>query len=212
MIQLQPDQTLYRVAYPDGLTVDVPALTQGELALGGAATSEGLWLRVLEKAWGIRKIRTSTKDAPTDEPIDVMGHGGSAQAALEAMTGHRAKHYRLAGNAKGRAVDIAVLRAAVQDAIETHHLAVATTSSDVKVPGINSHHAYALLGYDASTDQVQIWNPHVNKFTPRGEAGIANGYPTFDGSFSLPLADFLAVFGGVSIETDATKPTPEIRQ
>jgi hypothetical protein len=205
MIQWQPEKSQYQVSYPDGFVAVVPALTPSELALGGAGSRDGLWLRVLEKAWGVRKIRSSTKYAATEEPTDVMGHGGSPKTALEAMTGHVAKSYRLRGYPKGPYVKVADLRQALVTAFQAHRLAVAGTRKDIKVPGINGNHAYAVIGYDAATDQVEVWNPHVNKFKPKGDPGLTTGYTTSSGRFSMPLADFHAVFGSIAIETEATK-------
>ena len=208
MIHWEPEQSKFRVSYGDGYTVDVPALTQGEMAMGGASVSDGLWMRVMEKAWGIRQIQTSKKHSATDEAIDVMGHGGSPRVALEAMTGHKAKSYKLGATPKGPYPGLPELRAALEEAFRTHHLVVAGTRAGVTVPGISSNHAYAITGYDVATDTVQIWNPHVNKFTPKGDVGRVNGYPTEQGHFSMPLADFQAVYSGMSIETDAVKAPP----
>ena len=205
MIQPQPETAAYRVTYGDGVTVDVPPLTQGEMAMGGGGTADGLWLRVLEKAWGVRKIDGSSKLQATTEPSDAMGHGGSVRVALQALTGHMMKSHRLGGNSKGANVELDTLRAELRNAIATHHLVGAGTPKKSGVPGINGNHAYAIIGFDDATDEVVIWNPHVNHFTPKGETGLEHGYPTTEGQFRMPLADFRSVFSGVSIETD--KPT-----
>jgi hypothetical protein len=61
-------------------------------------------------------------------------------------------------------------------------------------------HAHAVVGYDSATRKVRLWNPHGNKFTPKGPAGLANGYPTEDGFFTMPLADFVVTFRSVYAE------------
>lgn len=68
------------------------------------------------------------------------------------------------------------------------------------MPGLNSHHAYAVLSFDASKDVVQVWNPHGNKFVPKGPAGLTNGYPTTDGKFTMSLQDFVKAFRSISYE------------
>jgi len=206
MIRLDSDLANYVVTYPDGAEVKVPALTQGELAMGGAGTRSGLWLRILEKAWGVRRITGSKRLNPNAEPIDVMGYGGSIRTTFEAMSGHPVKSYRL-GNSRGANVTIDELRTAIQEALGAHRLIGASTPTKVEVPGINGNHAYAVLGFDAKTDEIQVWNPHVNRFKPKDTPGLKAGYPTSEGMFSMPLADFIATFGGISIETEQAKPS-----
>ena len=81
-------------------------------------------------------------------------------------------------------------------------LAGVGTGEDSLPPGINPHHAYAILGFDPATDRVQLWNPHGNYFRPRGEPGLANGYPTQAGRFEIPVADFVRIFNSASFETN----------
>lgn len=41
-----------------------------------------------------------------------------------------------------------------------------------------------------------------NTFKPKGEPGLANGYPTKGGQFAMPLAELMALFKSLSHETD----------
>ena len=75
------------------------------------------------------------------------------------------------------------------------------TGSGGKVPNVAGNHAYAVTGYDAKTDRISLWNPHGQTFTPKGEAGLKNGYPTKGGRFSMPLPEFMQAFGGLAFET-----------
>ncbi len=201
MITMSPDHTSYIVRYPDGNEVRVPALTEGEIAMGGAATKNGLWLRILEKAWGVRKISGSKKLDPGAEPIDAMGHGGSIRSTLEAMTGHKAVSFRLGNTKQGANVTPDRLRMELTEAIKDHRLIGAATPSVVTVPGISPNHAYAILGYEADTDRVNVWNPHVNRFTPKDVPGLTAGYTTSEGMFSMPLSEFIATYSAISIES-----------
>src|SRR4051794_30891109 len=73
-------------------------------------------------------------------------------------------------------------------------------------PGINTKHAYAVLSYDADTDTLELWNPHGQQFKPKGEPGIANGYPTDHGVFKLPLVDAYQFVASFTFETDQPGP------
>ena len=68
--------------------------------------------------------------------------------------------------------------------------------------GYNGGCAYAILGYDAKRQQVSIFNPWGNSFTPKGVSGPANGYPTQRGLFTVPLDQFQQVFTRVFYESD----------
>ncbi|OWK43731.1 hypothetical protein [Fimbriiglobus ruber] len=70
-------------------------------------------------------------------------------------------------------------------------------------PGIASQHAYGVIGYDAKTDHVTLWNPWGNTFDPKGPAGLKNGYPTKGGVCTMPLMEFVQVYRTLFYETDA---------
>ena len=70
-------------------------------------------------------------------------------------------------------------------------------------PGLTPNHAYAVLGYDAKTDLVKLWNPHGGSFTPKGTSGLAKGYPMKDGVFQMPAAEWVQQFSGMAFEVTA---------
>ena len=82
-----------------------------------------------------------------------------------------------------------------------------STHNDNHPPGIVNNHAYALMAYDSELRKATIFNPWGNNFTPKGAPGLANGYTTEHGLFSVPLAELPQVFTGISYETD--KPLPK---
>jgi hypothetical protein len=47
---------------------------------------------------------------------------------------------------------------------------------------------------------VSIWNPHGNKFIPKGPNELTNGFTTIDGNFSMTLAEFVKAFRSMSME------------
>src|SRR5207247_69356 len=137
----------------------------------------GLWLRMLEKAWGRRKmIRMDGKVDPAVEPSDIIDGPIPHDITIEAMTGHRANRYDLAGS-KGTVTPPPELRSALTNAIANHQPMTADVV-DTDVPGIVRHHAYAVLDYDPASDTLFIWNPLAINFTPSGPGGQTNGYRT----------------------------------
>jgi hypothetical protein len=71
-------------------------------------------------------------------------------------------------------------------------------------PGFVGRHAYAVLGYDQTSQMVTVWNPHGKDFTPKmSPRGPQHGYPVKNGVFQIPLDDFMRVFNAVTYETSA---------
>jgi hypothetical protein len=56
---------------------------------------------------------------------------------------------------------------------------------------------------------VEIWNPHGQSFTPKGPAGLQNGYPTVHGRFHVPLPEAYQFFSSFDFEMSGptTQPT-----
>lgn len=75
-----------------------------------------------------------------------------------------------------------------------------------KVPHFGYGHAYAILGYDHNSDEVTVWNPWGNDYTPKGPAGIENGFLTKHGVFRIPLTTLYEQFSNFHLET--SKPLP----
>ena len=75
-------------------------------------------------------------------------------------------------------------------------------------PDITTHHAYAVLDYDPSDDTLEIWNPHGQLFTPKGEPGLSNGYLTRHGRFRVPLPQAYRFVSGFVFELSAKATAP----
>jgi hypothetical protein len=205
MISTRDDGSL-TVDFPGGRAVTVPPLTDAEYALTSTTGGEGYWLSVLEKAYGALRNSSRPASRQTEETTDAIARGGSLATTLQALTGHAIDRTTLRARAvkdDAAAASLATsVRIKLSAAIKDRRLAGCGTGKDPCPPGINLTHAYAILGYDADADTVKIWNPHGNSFRPRGEPGLNNGYPTRGGQFEMPMADFVRVFNGMSIETD----------
>jgi Calpain family cysteine protease len=236
MIKQEGDAS-FTVSFPIGKATHVSALTDAELALTSTTGNDGLWLAVLEKAYGKLRTEGLPEEKQMASTTDAIARGGSTSTTIRLMTGHSVSRVGLRprtggksgsrktdgdkqdGKSEAPAIDEAALNAHLDatlpglreqlvEAMANHRLAAAGTPKEGKLPpGINGSHAYAILGYDRGTDVVKLWNPHGNTFRPKGEPGLENGYPTKAGHFEMPLAEMGRVFNGVTIETE--KPAPK---
>jgi hypothetical protein len=198
---------------PDHAVI-VPPLTDAQLGLTSSTGDEGVWIALIEQAYGTIRNERRPADQRTLEPSDAIARGGSINATIAALTGHAARTTTMRARIEkaqeqGESLDPIVedIRGRLKDAFHDRRLVGAGTSSTDKglklPPGINGKHAYAVLAFDEAADTVEIWNPHGNTFKPKGEPGIEHGYPTKAGRFAMPLVDFVRVFRAVTIETDA---------
>ncbi len=202
MISAQPDGS-YRVRL--GATeVAVPAVTDGEILLG-ANVEDGLWPVVYEKAVGLFRTKAAERESTT--PFAVVTHGGSAGAMMAKLTAHEitrwsCQAWREAAGEKQAAL-LQELRGQLQAAFAEKRLVTTGTNARPAtgaIPGVTYSHGYTVLGYDAARDEVRLWNPHGDAFTPKGEPGLANGYPRSHGEWSAPLAEVVTFLAGFAFE------------
>lgn len=212
----------YRVRFRDGQSVDVKPLTDAELALSGTTGDEGLWLPVVEKAFGqLRQLQNPQKHT-TDTASDALA-GGSTATVLRMLTGHTTErlafHKRVpAGKTPPSTPPEPVMtdtvdalapkaHAALAAAFADKRLVTASTNTSKHPPGIPGKHAYAVLGYDAAAQRVTVWNPHGRSRKVDGEPGLTNGYAIEKGVFTLPLREFVQAFSSMAWETSTPLPT-----
>lgn len=197
----------YVVRFADGHTVNVPPLTDTEVALTGTTEGNGLWLAAMEKAISLAKKLENNDMKDPESVAGSIGQGGSTQRFIPLLTGHQGKSISFhekdsplkASEVKVK-VKLSDVRQVLTNALTQHRVVCCSTTKETGVPGLNSHHAYAVLSFDASKDTVQVWNPHGNKFVPKGTPGIATGYTTTDGKFTVPMQEFVRVFRSISYE------------
>jgi hypothetical protein len=192
----------FAVSFGDGRSVTIPALTDAQRGLTSSAGSDGLWLTVLEHAYGALRMQSRPESRRSLEPSDALARGGSLSTTLRVLTGHAVDRLRLRTNVDKDPELVDKVRAALKEALQAKRLAGATTGTAELPPGINGKHAYAVLGYDQLSDSLELWNPHGNSFRPKGEAGRERGYETRRGLFTIPLTDFVHVFDSLAIESD----------
>jgi hypothetical protein len=194
----------FQVIFGDGQKIEIPALTECELLLGAKLDQRhGSWLAVLEKSYGTirRRDRAKKNQDPAGPaakivPYDTLNTGNPA-VIIALLTGRRGECLRL-----DQGATLEQVHALLRDETANKRLVCASKNKEKGPPGIVCKHAYAVFGYDAQQRQVHLFNPWGNEFSPKGPAGIANGYPTTHGQFTMPLDEFCKVFYRVEYETD----------
>lgn len=208
MIHSQPDGSC-NVEFRNGKSVLVNSLTDSQIALSSTSGDQGLWLNVLEQAFGQVNKALTPKDRE-ELGLDSINRGGNACHIITLLTGHPATHIHIRPiGAKAFPPDlrkrpglVGQVRNIIQKAVDQKHLLVAgTTARGTFPPGIGHPHDYAVLDYNAESDSVTLWNPHGSKFDPKGAPGLINGYSMANGILSIPLNDFTLIFGGLFLET-----------
>jgi hypothetical protein len=198
----------YRVAFPGHGVVSVPSVSDAEIALGSNGGGQGVWLSVLEKAYG-QIAPGAFRGGHEDEPAidEVSGHGTST-LTLRLFTGHEAGTLRFRPHGSPRAPEghqlarlVSEARALLSQQFAARRLVCCGTTTAATPPGIVPNHMYAVLGFDPTTNLVRVWNPWGNHFEPQGDPGLQNGYPVLEGRFTVPLEDFVRVFTAITFET-----------
>lgn len=199
----------FEVLFPDRETVRVRHLSDAEIALGSSVGGHGLWLNVLEKAFGqmAEEVRRLQGEA-SEDAIDAVAQGGQPTRSLRILTGHEARSFlfRPEASAAGpsdseAAALVAAVSPIVQENLRLRRLMTCDTPPTQVPPGLAPSHAYAVLGYEASSGLVHVWNPWGDDFPPQGKPGLEFGYAVQAGHFFVPRADFVRIFAALQYET-----------
>jgi hypothetical protein len=176
----------YTVTFPGDPKhpVTVTELTQAELAHGAAPTENGIWVAVLEKAYG--KYKGQQDDNPTRVRTDSI-RGGDPQEAMELLTGNTAD-----------------LRSLKDDSIEATHEKLTEAvrmgrpmtagiddeeNRDTKTAdalGLPNNHEYSVIGY--KDGKVKLRNPHGKNEPKNADGTVQDGAD--DGTFEMSLEEF----------------------
>jgi hypothetical protein len=194
----------YTVKFAGHDPVVVDQLNDAELALT-STSGNGVWLPILEKAYGQIRNEALPLDRQRAEATDAIARGGSTAPVIRALTAHETDRmsFRTAkDDPEKMEAALKRLRPRLKEAMEKKQIAGVSTPRDGNPPGINGNHAYAVIEFNEAKDTVRLWNPHGNRFHPRGEPGLKNGYVTRSGLFDVPIEDFVRIFGGVVLESD----------
>lgn len=199
-------------------TVKVATPTAAEVALGSTAGDQGIWLNVVEKAYGEFLIETTkSKLDPHVLPLDIISHGGSAKSLLQALTPTLVDAFPMTNNPPKPPSDAEYKKMEVdahkhlQEVEGGERVAVCYTMSDSKVPhGVATSHVYAITGYDSGRKVVHLWNPwgtgYDFKLKADQKPGRENGYEVRNGRFDVPLHDFVRIFSSFAYDTGHPVP------
>ena len=206
MIDPLPDGT-FLVRFPGGPVILVSSVSDAEIMLGSSDGDQGIWLNVIEKAYGQRVLADRRRDVPA---IDALWGARTATETLQLFTGRAGYRLRFRPRGSPHVPDRALVaalsspaRAILIAAKRDRRLTCCGTTKAAAPPGIAPNHSYAVLGYDPARDVVHVWNPWGNEFqfTPAGPPGLEAGYPVQDGHFSVTLDDFIRIFAAMTHES-----------
>jgi len=169
--------TGYTVTFPGRGSVTVAPPTDAEVARYSSSGADGLWLPVLEKAYG----QVRGQSAATDRQAEV-GEGDQLSEGVRTFSGGRGDHDFLA------LTGLAATRNKLTRAFKDGRIVTAAvmTENRLKLP---KGHAYSVIGWDAKTDRITVRNPWGSN--PKGAPGEANGV------FTLPLTEFDEIFAEI---------------
>ncbi len=185
--------------------VHVAAPTQAEIALSSSNESTGLWSNVYEKAAGIARNDLRPEKDRAGTPLDAIASGGSAGTMLAFITGNEMERFTLkwAKDSKTSPEEteskLKELRAKLQAAFAEHRC-VTTGTLKPSMHGLRGGHAYGVIGYEPATDEIRVWDPHGDDFTPSGSPGPEAGFPRKNGICNMPLPVFAKQFAGLAFE------------
>lgn len=195
------------VTFPGRQPQTIPSLTDAQICLYGSTSSGVRWLMLLEEAFSRTNNERRPESARQEVSSDFYTVGGSTPACMRILTGHatdgitlRARDAITMPTQEEMGPKLPPLRTALIDAFREHRIVTVGTNNGVMPPAVTPRHAYAVLGYVAASDTIRLWNPHRNNTRHRGAPGLQTGYPTREGIFTLPLAEFACIFMRVTWE------------
>jgi hypothetical protein len=208
LVRREDDGSFY-VKFPDGEPVHVHQVSDTEIALASLAGGQGLWLNVLEKAYGALVERSLARRGIAEAAIDAVGDGGLPIAAMTLFTGcdaglvrFRPEGPRAVPSALRVKAFLPLMRSLLLTNTRGGLLTTCATADAAVPPGMAKTHLYAVLDFDPARNVVHLWNPWGNYFEPKDAPGLSSGYQVRQGQFVVPLADFIRIFDRVIYETD----------
>jgi hypothetical protein len=204
----------FEVRFFGGAPVYVPAISDAEIALGSGDRDQGLWLNVIEKAFGEIVV---ARRGFVEPAIDALSGTAAPAQTIRLFTGREGHALRLRPREQQGAPHAALVRrlmaqarAVLNAAQRQRRLICCSTTHAEMPPGISGNHMYAVLGFDRSSELVRVWNPHGNTFTPKGPPGLEAGYVVQNGVFEVPLAEFVQIFSSLTYESDRPAAVVEL--
>ncbi len=181
----------FTVSFPHQPAVRVPAPTDSEVATY-TISKDGIWLSVLQKGYAVLRIRNEPQQASTREPLDSVGFRTGSTSVMNLLTGHRSRAIIFPPQSH-HPLDSGLLtqtRAEIQNALRDRR----------GVTVSNSHHAYAIVAYDAKNDLVTVHNPYDRGGFETWIEGGDKVRRTDEGFFVLPTERLVGNFYNLRFE------------
>ena len=210
MIGQMPDGT-FLVRFPGGPMIPVPSVSDTEVVLGSNDGNQGIWLNVIEKAYGELVLARRGLEAPA---IDALSAAGTSTKTLQLFTGH-----------EGASTAIPAARVSAHPGPRRDRgsgrgaghpdrgparppVTCCGTTTAATPPWITRTTS---TPYSATTRRATSSTSGIRggPLTPAGPPGLAAGYPVQDGHFSVSLDDFIRIFAAITYES--RRPAPTIR-
>lgn len=150
----------YQVKFPgiaDPIAVAKP--TDSEIALFSGAESNGLWLSILEKAYGT-SVNQKTWFFLEDSPYDAIS-GDIERKGIMIITGHNVNIENLIAIAP-KSIEIMHLGNKINISMNAGKVVTAgirKSFSKYTEAGLRRSHVYTVVGYDNNSDTVKVRNP-----------------------------------------------------
>jgi hypothetical protein len=176
------------VKFPNEYEQEVRRPTDGEILSLSMAKGNGLWLSVLEKAWG-QIVFGSVMGILSTSKITAADQGRALGRGIEVVTGH------------GTDVDelfvttLSTTRDKLEKAFANKRIVTAGINNDIikdNRSGWPNAHAYAILGYDRASDRIKVRNPW-------GYTGPAGRSVVFV-PYSISLPQFMSISSRLAYE------------
>jgi hypothetical protein len=209
-ISQEPDGS-YTVKFPNQAPVRICPPTDAEIALYDNSLNDGIWLFILEKAYGALRISQNRKFQKTIEPFDATGGRGSARDSIKVLTGRGTWQWAFEHGAFGeeRNSRMQSLRDRLCSALEARQLLTVRTDLDpgalpFKVPHM---HVWSVLDFDPRHDLVTLWNPWGDELKPGGPDNFGEGYSTHQGVMKVSIEELYTFWWGlIGEQSDGASP------
>ncbi len=190
----------YRVTFPGSQAVFVDRPTYAEMAFYSTAGSNGVWLTILCKAYGVRLNNERWFYQPAS-PLERAGRGGTLSAAITALTGNGVESHGGGLNwahltpLRLSMYTEAALIADIQQAVRNNKVITCGTLARLpftrETPGqLPRSHAYTIVDYNAENRTITIRNPW-NQQAPGNR---------FGGTFTMTVDEFRREFAEICFE------------
>lgn len=176
-------------------TIVIPSTTDTETALFASAGKNGTWLNHIEKAWGTIQagdpLAAFEKSSWPASSIRAWSHGDATTTSVPK---------RLEGYHKG---EIPEFLRGLNEALEKDRIVMTwTRNGDRQIENLVPGHAHTVLGFNAKKGTITLRNPWGHK-EPEKNGKARDGKD--DGIFELSLAEYVADFGRISLQTTDRK-------